>query len=366
MALEPGEREALEEERARQRHGERLRGLTGRAEDALYASDDALCAALSRTLSQVEEAAELDPGLARIASQLGEAHAQLEDAARELGAYAREVSTDPERLGELEARIEAIDRLERKYGGSVQAVLEHRERAEHELRELDQGEERVAELRTELEKAQQATHALALKLSAARKRAATKLGKAVSKELSSLSMGDAEIRVEVERSQEQQGELAVEGARLSADGIDRVEFLIATNRGEAPQPLHRIASGGELSRAMLAIKRVLAGLGPAGLYVFDEVDSGVGGAVAEVIGRKLNEVAAHHQVICITHLAQIAVFAKAHYHVRKGLADGRTRSEIVRLCNSEQREEVARMLGGIEITDKTRAAAREMLRGAGR
>ena len=366
VALEPGEREALEEERARQRHGERLRGLTGRAEDALYASDDALCAALSRTLSQVEEAAELDPGLARIASQLGEAHAQLEDAARELGAYAREVSTDPERLGELEARIEAIDRLERKYGGSVQAVLEHRERAEHELRELDQGEERVAELRTELEKAQQATHALALKLSAARKRAATKLGKAVSKELSSLSMGDAEIRVEVERSQEQQGELAVEGARLSADGIDRVEFLIATNRGEAPQPLHRIASGGELSRAMLAIKRVLAGLGPAGLYVFDEVDSGVGGAVAEVIGRKLNEVAAHHQVICITHLAQIAVFAKAHYHVRKGLADGRTRSEIVRLSNSEQREEVARMLGGIEITDKTRAAAREMLRGAGR
>jgi len=117
---------------------------------------------------------------------------------------------------------------------------------------------------------------------------------------------------------------------------------------------------------MLALKRVLAGLGPVGLYVFDEVDAGVGGAVAEVIGRKVKEVAEHHQVICITHLPQIAVFADAHYHVSKRVEDGRTRSEIKRLHEGEQRDEIARMLGGIKVTDKTRAAAREMLRGAGR
>jgi DNA repair protein RecN (Recombination protein N) len=172
--------------------------------------------------------------------------------------------------------------------------------------------------------------------------------------------------VEVLQPAGQPGELCVDGAKLSATGIDRVEFLIAPNRGEEPQPLHRIASGGELSRAMLALKRVLAGLGPVGLYVFDEVDAGVGGAVAEVIGRKLKEVADHHQVLCITHLPQIAVFANAHYYVSKSVQAGRTRSAITKLGATEQREEIARMLGGIQITAKTRAAAGEMLRGAGK
>jgi DNA repair protein RecN (Recombination protein N) len=177
-------------------------------------------------------------------------------------------------------------------------------------------------------------------------------------------MGDARVTVEVAQSEGLAHELCVDGARLSSTGVDRVEFLIAPNRGEDPKPLRRIASGGELSRAMLALKRVLAGLGPGGLYVFDEVDAGVGGAVAEVIGRKLREVAQHHQVLCITHLPQIAVFAAAHFHASKSVEAGRTRSGIRRMDESEQRDEIARMLGGIKITDKTRAAAREMLRAA--
>src|SRR5689334_3240353 len=179
-------------------------------------------------------------------------------------------------------------------------------------------------------------------------------------------MGDARVTVEVAQPSGRQDELCVDGAHMSATGIDRVEFLIATNRGEDPQALHKIASGGELSRAMLALKRVLAGLGPCGLYVFDEVDAGVGGAVAEVIGRKLKEVSQHHQVICITHLPQIAVFADAHFHVKKSVDGGRTRSEITRLTNEQQRDEIARMLGGIKVTDKTKAAAKEMLKAAGR
>ncbi|MFI5307789.1 MAG: DNA repair protein RecN, partial [Polyangiales bacterium] len=319
-----------------------------------------------RIAAEVEQAAALDPALQPLAEQLAAAGAQLEDVARELGRYARGVSLDQERLQQLDDRLDALGRLKRKHGGSLEAVLQHRERAAAELASLDASEARAEALTRALEQATEQATSLARKLSAARSKAADKLARAVSRELASLSMGDAKVAIEVAQPQGGEDELCVDGARLGATGIDRVEFLIATNRGEDPQPLRKIASGGELSRAMLALKRVLAGLGPVGLYVFDEVDAGVGGAVAEVIGRKLTDVAEHHQVICITHLPQIAVFARAHYHVSKHVEDGRTRSEIRRLTESEQRDEIARMLGGIKITDKTRAAAREMLKSAGR
>jgi DNA repair protein RecN (Recombination protein N) len=366
LALQANEEPGLVIERDRQRHAERLAQVTGGAEDALYASDDALCSQLSRIGNELEQAAALDPALSGLCEQLASARTQLEDAARELGSYARGVSLDSERLAQLDERLDAIGKLKRKYGGSVQAVLEHRTRAAEQLAQLDQSEERAGQLEKTLQRTSAEAAAIARKLSAARKKAAEKLSQAVSRELASLSMGDARVAVEVARTDGSPNDVCVDGAKLGPTGIDRVEFLIATNRGEDPQPLHKIASGGELSRAMLALKRVLAGLGPAGLYVFDEVDAGVGGAVAEVIGRKLKDVAQHHQVICITHLPQIAVFADAHYQVSKAVDGGRTRSEIRRLKPEEQRDEIARMLGGIKVTDKTRAAAREMLRAAGR
>jgi DNA repair protein RecN (Recombination protein N) len=366
LGLRADEEAALVVERDRQRHAERLAQITGGAEDALYASDDSITTQLDRIAGELEQVAAIDSSLQPFAERVSSTRAELEDAARELGRYARGISVDEGRLRELEERLDAISRLKRKYGGSVEAVLEHRERAAAELQGLDQREETAENLQRAYNAASEQASELARKLSAARKKAASKLAQAVSKELSSLSMGDARVTVEVAQPSGRQDELCVDGAHLSASGIDRVEFLIATNRGEDPQPLHKIASGGELSRAMLALKRVLAGLGPAGLYVFDEVDAGVGGAVAEVIGRKLKEVSAHHQVICITHLPQIAVFADAHYCVRKAVEAGRTRSEIEKLTSEQQRDEIARMLGGIKITDKTRAAAKEMLRAAGR
>jgi DNA repair protein RecN (Recombination protein N) len=155
--------------------------------------------------------------------------------------------------------------------------------------------------------------------------------------------------------------LVVDGARLSARGLERAEFLIAPNRGEEARPLHRVASGGELSRAMLAIKCVLADLGPAGMYAFDEVDTGIGGGMAEIIGRKIRSVARHRQVLCITHLAQIAAFADHHFKVEKIVRGERTSSSVRLLTRREQNEEIARMLGGVKITAKTRAVARELL-----
>jgi DNA repair protein RecN (Recombination protein N) len=359
-----GELAQLVDERERHRHAEQLASLTGNAEHDLYARDQAICEALAHVVESVRQAAALDKKLSEIADQLASAHLSLEDSARELGSYARGVSADPERLAQLEQRVDAIYRLQRKYGGSVETVLEHRERAQTELDQLATSEEQIESLEREFQKATNQAEVLVKKLSSQRRKAAERLARAISQELGSLGMGDARVIVEVEPAPEKEGELSLLGARFTPSGIDRVEFRIAPNRGEQPQPLQKIASGGELSRAMLAVKRVLAGLGPAGLYVFDEVDAGIGGAVAEVIGRKLQEVSRHHQVICITHLPQIAVFADTHFRVQKRMEKGRTISEITPLDQDQKQEEIARMLGGVKITRKTRDAAVEMLEAA--
>ncbi len=175
-------------------------------------------------------------------------------------------------------------------------------------------------------------------------------------------MGRARVVVEVATAQATAADaLVVDGARLGRSGIDRVEFLIAPNPGEDPRPLRRIASGGELSRALLALKRVLAEKGPAGLYVFDEVDTGVGGAIAEVLGHAMADVSRHRQVICVTHLPQIAALADTHFVVSKTEARGRTTTSVKKLGTAERIDEVARMIGGLKVGDAARRAAEEML-----
>ena len=199
-------------------------------------------------------------------------------------------------------------------------------------------------------------------LSKKRREAADKLADAIGRELAALGMGRARVVVDVAPTQSVAEALSVDGARLQRTGIDRVEFLIAPNKGEDPRPLRRIASGGELSRALLALKRVLADRGPAGLYVFDEVDAGVGGAVAEVIGRSIAEIARHRQVLCITHLPQIAALAETQFVVGKVEAKGRTSSTVRKLREAERVEELARMIGGVKVGDAARRAAEEMMR----
>lgn len=357
----PGEEAELAEERERLRHAERLATCAGGAEEALYSQDGAVCEVLGRIAGGVREAASIDPKLAPLADAIEAAMTQLEEAARELGAYARGVTVDPERQAEVEDRLARLKRLARKYGGDVAGILAHRDAAAAELEALARAEESVLALEEAREAALEAATKAARALSARRKTIADELGRRISEELGSLGMGGARVEVQVAPLAERSGELSIDGARLSETGIDRVEFLIAPNRGEEPRPLRKIASGGELSRAMLAIKRVLAGVGRAGLYVFDEVDAGVGGAVAEVIGRKLADVARHHQVICITHLAQIAVYADRHYRVSKAVEGERTKSRIDLLDEKERLEEIARMVGGLTITSSHRKAAKEML-----
>ncbi|MGB8221517.1 MAG: DNA repair protein RecN [Polyangiales bacterium] len=351
-------------ERQRLRHAEKLGTAAGDAEAHLYSDDDSICGALSRTASSVEHASGFDPSLEPIARQIREALVQLEDAASELGSYARDLSFEPDRLAVLEEQLDRLSRLKRKYGDTGAEVLAYRDQAARELDSLERYEERLDRCQREYDEALEEAARVALALRSKRQTAATKLSKAISKELSSLGMGEAKVTVELAALEGGPRELQVQGARLSPTGIDHAELLIAPNRGEEAKPLRKIASGGELSRAMLAIKRVLAGLGPASLYVFDEVDAGVGGAVAEVIGRKIHEVAQHSQVLCITHLPQISAYADAHYRVHKEVVGKRTKSDIRLLSETERLEEIARMLGGVRVTDQARAAAQELIRSA--
>jgi DNA repair protein RecN (Recombination protein N) len=364
VAPRAGEEPELGEQRDRLKHADTLMRVAGAAADALYERDESISEVLSQVAQRLSEAVALDASLAEVAAQLEAARVQLDDAARELSRYTRALESDPERLQELEERLHALAKLRRKYGGSLEQVIAHADQARAELSALDDCEGTRARLAaTEAETLKQAAGS-ARKLSQARKKAAEKLAQAIGRELASLGMGGARIQVDVSSPEGKGNELSIDGARLSSAGIDRVEFLIAPNRGEIARPLTKIASGGELSRAMLAIKRVLAGIGPAGMYVFDEVDTGVGGAIAEVIGRKIHDVSLHRQVLCITHLPQIAVFADSHFKVEKALVDERTVSLIHKLGKRQQEAEIARMLGGLKITDKTRAVAVEMLKEA--
>jgi DNA repair protein RecN (Recombination protein N) len=302
-----------------------------------------------------------------VVGSLKSAQVEIEEASRTLAAYGRGVASDPGRLAEAEERLEAIRRLCRKHGGDVAAVLARREQMRHELSSISRHAERLEELAALV--AERGGHALALaqELSKRRKKAAASFAQAVEAELGRLAMGKTVFKVALEREEESaEGGQSVEGVRLSARGIDRCELMISPNPGEEVKPLSRIASGGELSRVMLAIKRALARTDPVPTYVFDEVDSGIGGAVAEVVGRLLKEVSKDRQVLCITHLPQIAACADHHFTVEKKVKEGRTSSRVELLSESARTRELARMLAGVEVTGAALKNAEEMLQAAQR
>lgn len=363
--LEPrdGEETELEHERARLRHAERLEAATRRAAERLYEGEAAICDELARLGADLDQAAAIDGSLAPLARTVEASRAELSDAARALVRYADGVEASPERLAEVEERAFRLQKLLRKHGPTTADLLAHRGALARELASVSSASERLAEL--EAEKARRLAEAgtAARALSRRRRDAAEKLADAIGRELSQLGMGRARVVVEVTPTAGIAEALLVDGARLTRAGIDHVEFLIAPNRGEDPRPLRKIASGGELSRALLALKRVLAEKGPAGTYVFDEVDAGVGGAIAEVIGRSIADVARHRQVVCITHLPQIAALADVHFVVDKTESRGRTQTTVKRLAPTERVDEIARMIGGIKVGDAARRAAAEMLRG---
>jgi len=357
-----GELEELGHERKRLRHSERLLELTRDASVALDQGDAGICDRAARVAADLGKAAEFDSDLVATWEAMRRCASDLQDIARECTRYVEGLEVDPSRLGELEERLYRLEGLMRQHGPDLDGVLAARERFELELTELQNTDERIAERQAERDARLAPVAEQARTLSAQRHGAAERLGEAISSELAELGMGGARVLVEVEPLPGTQSvDLAVDGARLHQSGIDRVEFLIAPNRGIDPRPLRKIASGGELSRSLLALKRVLAESGPAGLFVFDEVDAGVGGAIAEKIGRAIADVAKHHQVLCITHLAPIAAFADAHYVVSKQDDDGVARSAVSPVRREARIDELARMLSGEKVTPAARRAAAELV-----
>jgi len=356
-----GEEVDLEQERARLRHAERLHVATRHASERLYEGEGALCDELARLAADLDQAAAIDGSLAPHARTVQAARAELADAARALERYAQGVQASPERLAEVEERSFRLQKLLRKHGPTTADLLARRAGLARELDAVARASDRAAELEADRARRAAAAGGAARDLSRRRRDAADRLADAIGAQLSQLGMGRARVIVDVSPTPPGPDALLVDGARLTRAGIDRVEFLIAPNRGEEPRPLRKIASGGELSRALLALKRVLADEGPAGTYVFDEVDAGVGGAVAEVIGHAIADVARHRQVVCITHLPQIAALADAHFVVDKTEAKGRTQASVRRLSRPERVDELARMIGGIKVGDAARRAAAEML-----
>ena len=362
LGPEPGEEEELRRERDVLQSAQRLIETAGKGEVALYSGDGAVSEVIARVADNLRELASIDSSLAPVASQLDEAGALAEDVADQLRRYADRFDADPGRLPDIEDRLAAYQKLHRALEPAGADLSERRAQIEAELGELDSHDELVAKAREVRQAALQRAGDLAKALSKKRKTAARKLARAFGIELSDLGMGQAQIEVRVEPARG--GEPEVDGARLSETGLDRVEFLIAPNPGEPAAPLRSIASGGELSRAALALKRALSGVGPVGTYVFDEADAGISGVIADMVGRKLREVAGHHQVLCVTHLPQVAALADAHFHVSKGRRGKRTVTTISQLDHDGRIEEIASMISGSQVTERSRAAAAELI-GAG-
>jgi DNA repair protein RecN (Recombination protein N) len=358
--LGAGEEEALRQEKVVQANATRLGALSGEAYALLYEAEDAALTRLGQVYRKVEELAGIDPRFAPHLEARASVRAQIDDLALFLRDYREGLSVLPGRLDEIESRLAQIERLKRKYGATVEEVLGFAERCRAELLELASPEERERALEAERSAAAARFLERARELSKKRRAAARDLEKRVEAELALLAMEKTRFRVRFD-PEEPKGE-ASDTSGWTESGLETAQFLLSPNPGEELRPLARIASGGELSRILLALKSV-ASLDVAGhTLVFDEVDAGIGGGVAEVVGRKLRAMAARHQVLCVTHLPQIASQADAHFAVRKRAERGRTVTEVVALAPEERIDEVARMLGGETVTDTARKHAREMVK----
>lgn len=360
---EPNEEEILSAERTRLVHAEKLFEIAHQGFETLYGESGSVLERLKATRQRLRDGEKIDPSLSPFRQTLETAVLQTEDAASSLRSYRDKIHFDPMRLEEIEARLDEIRKLKRKYGGSLEEVFAHKKRLDEERKSLETLEEKITEARARADQFyHQALHS-ARELSQQRKKIARSLDAKVEAELADLGMAKARFQTRVESGNPDPEGLA--SLPLGEYGLDRVEFFLSPNPGEDLKPLAKIASGGELSRIMLALKRIFTRDSGVRTMIFDEVDAGIGGAIAEVVGRKLKDIARRHQVFCITHLAQIASYADVHYKVAKRTQGARTIVEVERLKEEGRIKEIARMIGGVKITGKTLEHAGEMLRSAG-
>lgn len=349
--LQEGEEDALLEQKKRLSSMERLIRLTGESVTLLYDGDDrapSACDQLGDALVKLQEAAEYDAALSPLADALADGYAAVEDCARELKREAEEQEADPEELERIEERLQLFYKLKRKYGGSIEAVLEFYEKAVQELEFLSNSSEKAAELSAKKAAEEKRLSALAETLTARRRATAEQVEEQIETALHDMEMKHARFHIQIE-----------EKADWGADGKDKVEFLISANAGEPLKPLAKIASGGEMSRVMLALKTVLVDADEIGTFIFDEIDTGVSGRTARRVGEKMRFLGGKRQLLCITHLPQIAAMADNHFLIEKESDAGETVTRVTALDEEGAVREVARLMN--DVTETTLAAARELL-----
>ncbi|RKP57156.1 DNA repair protein RecN [Cohnella endophytica] len=347
--LKPGEDESLADERRKLAHAEKLTDAVSEAYDLLYGSKG--LTALSRALTRLQDIVKVDPSILQpLVDQLQSAYYGVEDSAYQLRDYKEGIEFNPQRLAQIEQRLDLLHGIKRKYGETIEHVLEYKARIQAETDQLDNRDELLKSLSDKEEKLQGELAAKAEKLTSIRRASARTLARQIEQELAHLQMERSVFEVKLGSS------------ALSATGADTAEFILSTNPGEPPKPLAKIASGGEMSRVMLALKAIFAQIDEIPVLVFDEVDTGVSGRAAQAIAEKLSLLSRHCQVFAITHLPQVACMADRQYEIRKQVTEqDRTHTSVTELSASERVEELARMLGGVEVTEKTRHHAQEML-----
>ncbi len=362
--LKSGEEEELRIDRTRLANSENLSSLSQQAlllldegtPEALSITD--LAGQLQRIMNSLNR---IDASRSALNQQTEIIFDSLSELARDLRGYAEGIEFNPKRLDQIEERLDLIHNLKRKYGGSIDAILAFSKEAQEQLETITHAGERIAELEIVEKQLLDKLSSQGQELSAKRHHSAEAMGKAIETELADLSMTGARFSVDFQMKLNQQGVLLPDGRRVAfdANGLDQVEFLVAPNPGEGLKPLVKIASGGETSRLMLALKNVLARADTISSLVFDEIDQGIGGRVGLVIGKKLWQLSREHQVICITHLPQLAAYGSQHFRVEKQVADGRTFTQVEALQGENRRNELALMLGG--ISEGTLRSADEIL-----
>jgi DNA repair protein RecN (Recombination protein N) len=360
----PGEEIQLEQEAQKLKYAETLYDRIYNSLEMLYDAPGAVVERLMEVSKGIDQISSIDNTLRPQTKALNDATYNIEAVVEELRVYLQQIQPDEKRLESIEERLDMLRKLKRKYGGTLEAVQQRGTAIKEELQQVQNISEKISETEKTLLSLQNKAGQLSAELSAKRHDAATRLSRKVEAELASLKMANTKFMISFDPILADSGAstfLMQKNRMITESGFDRVMFMIAPNLGEALKPMSEIASGGELSRIVLALKVILAGTEAVETVVFDEVDAGIGGEVAEVVGKKLDQIAKIHQIICITHLPQIAKFARHHFRISKHVRAGRTETDIEELGNEERIHEIARMLGGEKITPKTIAHAREMM-----
>ena len=364
--LSKEEEEELKSTRNKLKHAGQIREGLQKSQSLLNHEGGSIIESLGQVLKELESVQNIDSGLAGLVEQSRSAFYELEDVVESLRNYDQSLEFNPSRLEEIEDRLAEINELKRKYGNDIVEILRRREEIDKELEQLTSNEENMKALQDELKKKETVLSKLGIQLAEKREAAAKNLSRSVEKELKELSMINVKLDVRFDYQADPESFILFrkEKTKATLNGLGTLEFLFSSNQGEEMRPLAKIASGGELSRVMLALKSILNDQDTVPVMIFDEVDTGIGGSVAEKVGIKLQKVAITKQVFCITHLPQIAGMALSHFRVEKEVKGKRTRSTIRQLKHKERLEELARMSSGEKITEASLEYAREMLRPA--